>query len=99
MPADTGARLLKLGFRTPEDFIVINDAITEWHSKTPCPSDAEIMAVDLSQPNSQESARKRAIEILKADVPDTWKDSTNAQQRVAWAMKQLFRGMRQELKG
>lgn len=45
----------------------------------------------------KEEAVKAAVQILKADVPDAWRTSTNAQQRIAWAMKRLFVETRREI--
>ena len=73
--------------------------LSAWDKRfDPIPTDAELLAVDLTQPTQIESWRTRAIQILKTDVPDSWKDSTNAQQRIAWAFKRLFVEVRQELK-
>lgn len=104
---DLGARLARL--RPKADFtrdIVVQDDkdgigpyIAAWDKKfDPIPTDVEILAVDLLQPTPDEVLRADAIQILKADVPEAWKTSTNAQQRIAWAMKRLFVEVRNELR-
>lgn len=51
------------------------------------PTEAELLAVDMSQPTVEELRVRAVKQILKDDVPDAWRTSTNAQQRVAWALK------------
>jgi hypothetical protein len=48
----------------------------------------------------RDASLRAAFLILKNDVPDAWKDSQNAQQRIAWACKRLFvEGRREFTKG
>jgi hypothetical protein len=79
-----------------------------WRGDSACPTREEmdaawntIQAADavLMDENAiGDSLRLEAIQILKTEVPNTWKTDPNPQRRIAWAFKRLFVDVRQELK-
>lgn len=38
-----------------------------------------------------------AVQILKTDIPASWKNSVNVQQRVAWALRRVLLEIRREI--
>lgn len=77
-----------------------------WRSEaSACPTKAEMLAAwetiqaeATLKDHVEKSSLARAIEILKNDVPDNWRDDANPQRRIAWATKRLFVEVRQELR-
>jgi hypothetical protein len=91
---DRAERIMRVrpGIKPLEHFIVESDgsgtALKAWDKRfDPIPTDAELLAVDLTQPTAEELRLRDIKRILRDDVPDAWRTSTNAQQRVAWALK------------
>lgn len=81
------------------------DFAKTWRGKSSCPTLEEITTawqqiksgIDADRV-TRESEILSAINILKTDVPENWKTSSNAQQRIAWAYKRLFKEINRSLK-
>lgn len=77
-----------------------------WRSEaSSCPTKAEMLAAwetiqaeEKTREQAVKSLRASAVEILKNDVPDEWRTSSNPMQRVAWALKRVLVEIRQEFK-
>lgn len=96
---DLGLRLLLMfpASRCGEDWTVSDNEITHWdvaRMGRARPTTEELEVIDVEKKSNSLNA---AVQILKTDVPDTWRTSTNTQQRIAWAMKRLFVEAKREI--